>query len=188
MTYEYATYTRQQLYDRYLESTNDLVDDVFGIQADPYEVNSDHMCTIDYMGGTTGCYFKILNNTAVKLQIDTNMIGTLEFDYEYINITPEEANINVLDLNDIPSVILCDILNQAQLNFTITEERAYSIEFDFMLFGSAFIHIELYNEFGVLIEDNMYSFSGTLEAGNYYILFDIFETTEETVIINTIIN
>lgn len=164
-------------------------EDMFSIQADPYEVNSDHMCVIDYMMGNSGCYFNIQNNTEVTLQIDTPMTGVVAFDYEFLAINPVEmSEIDVLDLNDIPPVILVDILNQVQLNFTITEERQYMIEFDFMRFGDPLIHIGLYDEFGVLIEDDMYYFNGTLEAGNYYILFDIFETTEETVIINTMIN
>lgn len=165
-------------------------EDMFSIQADPYEVNNNHMCVHDYMFyGSTNCYFEIKSEVDVTLQIDTNMAGLLEFEYEFVTIDPELSTIyDAVDINDLPYIILTAALNEVRVNFTISEERTYDIIFNFMMFDTAYVNIDFYRGNGSLIDDHIWEYSGTLEVGEYYILFDSFNTPDITVIVETTIN
>lgn len=162
---------------------------IFMLFADPFEANSNEMCMLTDQDESFDCYFDIKSGIEYKLEISTDILGDVSFNYDFTVLDPEaSSNYQAIDLNDIPRVFLGEGINQARIDFSITEERSYHIQMNYIQFDSIIFRDYLYQSNGTLIDDEFWDFDVLLPVGDYYILVDILESPDITAIVEIIID
>lgn len=167
-----------------MDIENDVIID---INIDPSQANSSEMCALIEVD-ILDCYFDLEPDIEYTTYLQTDFVGVIVFDYEFIDLSePLQDTFTLTSLEDIPAVILADSQNHAQINFSITEEKTYNINLNLIGFDSFTYELQLFDSNGTVLDSDVWSFHGVLPVGDYYITYDIDFTHGNTVIIETVI-